>query len=340
MKDVVQSLGDFPSRIVSLHFRQVAVVADMIADAVLIHIAPIHEVAGDLLSSSKSFENRAGVALAATQVVHLRHARRLPELEHEARHIFGVDIISHLFSLVAVNLIFPAFDVTLDEITQKAMQLDAGVIRPGEASPAQTTGGHIEVAAVFLNHDVGGDFGRAKQGMLALIDRKAFRYSIRKGRIVVLKAGFQLFQGDLVRPVPVDFIGGHVNERGFRTRSPGRFQHMQGSQSVYLEVEERNGSCAVVGWLSCGMDDQIRPQFVDEGEQLIPFPDVQRKMLVARDFAPQPLQYPTGITLRPEKDGAMIAVDSMNLETVAREEARDFGADQSAGSGNEDGWHG
>ena len=52
------------------------------------------------------------------------------------------------------------------------MQLDAGVIRPGQAAAAQAAGRHAEVAAVLLHHHVGGDLGRAEQAVLALIDRE------------------------------------------------------------------------------------------------------------------------------------------------------------------------
>src|ERR1700733_204707 len=164
--------------------------------------------------------------------------------------------------------------------------------------------------------------------MLALIDRKAFRYSVLKRGVVIFEAGFQLFQRDLVGPVPVDFIGGHMNEWGFRTGPPGRFQHMQCAQGIHLKVEEWNRGCAVMGWLRGGVDDQMGTQLVDKSQQLISLADVQGSMLIARDFAPQPVQYPTCIALRSEKDGAMIAVNSVDLKTVAPEEARNLGTNQ------------
>src|ERR1700730_3642492 len=141
------------------HLGEVTLIANVVADPVLIHITPVHRAVGDSLSTSKRFENRAGVSLAAAQVVHLGHAWRLPELEHEACDILRVDIIPYLLSLVTIDLIFPSLDVAFDEITQKTVQLDARVIRSGETPTPQAAGRHIKVAAVFLDHDVGGDFG-------------------------------------------------------------------------------------------------------------------------------------------------------------------------------------
>jgi hypothetical protein len=109
---------------------------------------------------------------------------------------------------------------------------------------------------------------------------------------------------------------------------------MQRSQCIHLEVEEWNGSCAVVRRLRRGVDDQIGTQLVDKRQQLIALADVQGSMLIAGDFAPQAIQYPTGIAFRSEKDRAMIAVNSMDVEAVAREEAGNLGTDQSARAGN------
>jgi hypothetical protein len=82
------------------------------------------------------------------------------------------------------------------------------------------------------------------------------------------------------------------------------------------------------------VNDQVGAQLVDKRQQLVSFPDIQGSMLVARDFAPQPIQYPTGIALRSEEDCAMITINSVDLETLAREEPRNLGTNQSARAGN------
>ena len=51
-KICVQRLGDVPGRIMRFHLAQIAVIADVVADAVLIHVAPLHRLAGDVLGHS------------------------------------------------------------------------------------------------------------------------------------------------------------------------------------------------------------------------------------------------------------------------------------------------
>jgi hypothetical protein len=69
------------------------------------------------------------------------------------------------------------------------------------------------------------------------------------------------------------------------------------------------------------VDDQIGTQLIDESQKLVSLADIQGAMLIARDFTPQPVQYPTGIALGSEEDRAMIAVDSVDLETATPKEA-------------------
>ena len=57
--------------IVLAHLAQIAVVADVVADAVLIDVAVALRDAGDGSDHLKSFQDRAGVAFAAAQVVDL-----------------------------------------------------------------------------------------------------------------------------------------------------------------------------------------------------------------------------------------------------------------------------
>src|SRR6516165_6279909 len=152
------------------HFAEIAVVTNVIPDPILIYVTPFHRAVGDLRHSLESLENGTGVLFAAAEVVNFRDTGRLVELEHEARHIFGMNVVAHLLAFVAVHTIFAAFQVAFDEKTQKSMQLYAGVVWPGEASAAQAAGGHVEITSVFLDHDVRRNLRRAEDGMLALID--------------------------------------------------------------------------------------------------------------------------------------------------------------------------
>src|ERR1700735_944161 len=93
-----------------------------------------------------------------------------------------------------------------------------------ETAAAQTAGGHVEVTAIFLNHDIRCNFRSAEQGMLALIDGEIFWNPVRKSRIVILKTRVELAQRDPIGPISINLVGRHMNERRFGTRSPGRFE--------------------------------------------------------------------------------------------------------------------
>ena len=53
------------------------------------------------------------------------------------------------------------------------MQVRARVVRAGEAAAAEAHPRHVEVAAMFLHHDVGGQLAGAKEAVLGLIDGEA-----------------------------------------------------------------------------------------------------------------------------------------------------------------------
>src|SRR5208283_5013129 len=121
----------------------------------------------------KSLQNRTGVLLAAAQIIDLSRPRRLVELEHKAGHVQGMDVVPHLLALVAVNLVFTAFEVAFDQVTEKPMQFDARMMRPRQAPAAQATSGQSEVTAILLHHDVSRHLGSAEERVLGLVNGKA-----------------------------------------------------------------------------------------------------------------------------------------------------------------------
>lgn len=74
-----------------------------------------------------------------------------------------MDVVADLFAFVAENLVFTAFEVAFDQIGKEAVEFDTRVVRAGKAAAAEATSRHAEVAAVFLDHDVAGDFGCAEE---------------------------------------------------------------------------------------------------------------------------------------------------------------------------------
>ena len=69
-----------------------------------------------------------------------------------------MDVVPHLLSLVAKDRILALFEIAFDEVTQKTVKFDASVIGAAETAPAQTAGGQSEITAIFLDHDIGGEF--------------------------------------------------------------------------------------------------------------------------------------------------------------------------------------
>ena len=55
---------------------------------------------------------------------------------------------------------------------------------------------------------------------------------------------------------------------------------------------------------------------------------------ITGDLLPQALEDPTGVALRPEKNGPMVVVDPVNLESLASKKPANLGANQPAGTGD------
>ncbi len=137
-----------------------------------------------------------------------------------------------------------------------------------------------------------------------------------KRGIVVLKARGKFAQRDAVGPVPVDFVGRHVDERRLGTGSPGGFEKMQRSKRIHFEIEKGNGGGAVMRRLRGGVDDQVRAHFIEQRQHALAVPNVERGVPIAGDLPAQVLEHPTGIALRPEENRAMVVVDAVNLESL------------------------
>src|SRR5580698_10573544 len=208
------------------------------------------------------------------------------------------------------------------------------MIRSGEAAAAQAAGRHIEIAAVFLNHDVGGCFGRAHQGMRALIDGEVLWNAVLERRIVILKARSQLAHRNAIGPVAIDFVGRHVDEWRFGTGPAGGFQKVQRPQRIDFEIQKWNRGGAVMGRLRGGVDDQVRTYFAQQGEHAVAVADIERRVVIAGNVLTQAIQNPTGVALGTEENRAMIVVDSVNLESLTSEESGNFRANEPAGTGD------
>ena len=240
-----------------------------------------------------------------------------------------VNIVAHLLALVAEYLVFAAFEVALDQIAEETVEFDAGVVRTGEATAAETAGWHAEVAPVFLDHHVGGNLGGPEERMLGLVDGEILGNAIGEGGIRIVPTGFEFGQRDDIRSVAIDLVGGHVDKRCIRAGLARRFEHVQRADGVGVEVVERNGGRAVVARLGGGMDDGIGADLLDQLQNAGPVTDVDFVMDEAGQVGLQALLVPTGITLRTEEHGALVVVNAMDLPAEAGEVQADFRAYQS-----------
>ncbi len=77
LDDITQGSSDSPTRIVGLHLSEVAVIADMIADPILLDVGVLLWLARELLNHGEGFENRAGIRFAAANVINLSAAGRV-----------------------------------------------------------------------------------------------------------------------------------------------------------------------------------------------------------------------------------------------------------------------
>ena len=81
------------------------------------------------------------------------------------------------------------------------------------------------------------------------------------------------------------------------------------------------------------MDNQVGPQLSEQREDAGAVADVESFVAIAGYFAAQAIEHPTGISFGTEEDGAMVAVDTDNVKSLAGEKDRDLGANQATRAG-------
>src|SRR5689334_15285154 len=126
-------------------FTQITVIADVIASSMLFNVNKFLLYPRNILRQIECLQDRTGVLFAPAKIVNFRASRRQVELVDKRSHVLRMNVVAHLFSLITVNVVLPAFDVAFDEVTEKSMQLDAGMLRSRQAASAKTTGRHSEI---------------------------------------------------------------------------------------------------------------------------------------------------------------------------------------------------
>ena len=331
--------GDVPRREVGFHFPEVAVVADVVADAVLVHIGEGLFLSGEGFGDLEGFEDRAGVLFSTAEVVDLCDARGFAEFPHEAGHILAVDVVAHLLAFVAENFVFASFEVAFHEVAEEAVELDAGVVRAGEAAAAQTAGGHVEIASVFLHHDIRRDFGGAEEGVFRLVDRKGFGDAVLVGGIVVIPTRVEFAQSDGIWAIAVNFVRGHVDERRLGAGLPCGFEEVQRADGIGVEVVKWNRGCAVVRGLRGGVDDDVGFDFGNEVENALSVANVEFVVGEAGDEISEAFLIPARVALRSKKCRTLVVVHPVDRAALAGKKDGDFGTDE-AGGASDEGFHG
>src|SRR5690348_12474309 len=121
---------------------------------------------------------------------------------------------------------------------------------------------------------------------------------------------------------------------------PRRFKQVDGSERVYLEIENGNFASFVMRGLRRAMDDEVEPlrakQFVERGAVA----DVEAMMEEVLGARFQPFEIPGSVALGAEEEAAHVVVHADHTMALAVEMLDGFGADQAAAAGDEDGLHG
>src|SRR6267142_5703914 len=163
VQDGIEAARHAPARIMALQFRQIRDVADVIAFARLFGVGPVNFTASQRFHPGNRFQDGDAVGAASAEVIDLagpRIARKLLECAH---HVKTMDIVADLFAFVAVHRVRAAGQRHLQQIGEEAMQLDARMRGPGQASTAKYAHAHAEVPAVLLRINVGGNFRSSEQ---------------------------------------------------------------------------------------------------------------------------------------------------------------------------------
>ena len=127
------------------------------------------------------------------------------------------------------------------------MELRSCVRGSGEAAAAKGNRRHSEIAPVFLNENVSGDFGRAKEGMLRVIDA----HRLGNSRLVFVTgldfpALLQFSQRQTIWRVAVDFVRRSKNKRRLRRKLSRGFQKIERAVRVHGEIGLRIARSPVV----------------------------------------------------------------------------------------------
>jgi hypothetical protein len=236
----------------------------VISDSIFVDVLVRHLLARDPGDKIKRLQNRYRIFPATAQIVNLADPRLTDELTQEARHIERMNVISNLFPFVAKDLLGFSFQIALDQVTEEPVQFDAGVVWSGSTAAAETTGRHLEVAAILLHHHVRRHFRCPEQRMGALIDRKTLFDSSGEFRVGVIPTGLFFDQVQTIRSIAVNLVGRHMDKRGLRAPLVRCLEQIEGAARVHIEIIKGPRSRQIMTGLSGCMNDRVRPDLLNQ----------------------------------------------------------------------------
>src|SRR6267142_2506724 len=167
------------------------------------------------------------------------------------------------------------------------------------------------------------------------VDPAGFIYTIEISCPRVVKACLQLSEGYFIRRIAINLIRTHKNEHSFRAMLPRRFEQVQSSQRIHLEIEQWNLAGLVVGWLGCAMHNQVESvlaKYILNGGS-VPNIDVIVGKILRCDL--QTLQIPLSVTRGTKKHPAHIIIDADDHVSLPIKIFNCLRPDQSTAAGNE-----
>ena len=137
----------------------------MIAFARSLDVFRIQFFARNLLAHFNGFEHGAIAQAAAAHVVNLSAARSAIELVESLNQIGTMNVVAHLFALIAEHLVWMPSDDAFHQVGEESMQLRSGVIGSSEAPSTEAGSLHSKIFSVFLDEHICCEFGNSEEAV-------------------------------------------------------------------------------------------------------------------------------------------------------------------------------
>ena len=104
-----------------LDLSKIAVVADVVTDAILINIRVVLRFAGQRFHRRERLQNGARVVIPSPHVVDFAGSRRFTKCQDQVRNVLGMNVVANLLSFVSKNLILTLLEIAAHEIAQETV---------------------------------------------------------------------------------------------------------------------------------------------------------------------------------------------------------------------------